>query len=52
VSYADRCEQVLAVVEQEVMQWDPQTPDQPPQADTQSSESTGAGQVQPGRPGG
>ncbi|MEB3266708.1 MAG: exodeoxyribonuclease VII small subunit [Cyanobacteriota bacterium] len=27
---ADRCEQVLASVEQEVMQWDPERPDEPP----------------------
>jgi exodeoxyribonuclease VII small subunit len=29
-SYADRCEQVLLQVEQEVMQWDPQQPEQTP----------------------
>ncbi|MEB3349914.1 MAG: exodeoxyribonuclease VII small subunit [Cyanobacteriota bacterium] len=28
--FADRCEQVLASVEQDVMQWDPQHPDVPP----------------------
>lgn len=31
-AYADRCEALLRQVEQEVMQWDPQRPDQPPQA--------------------
>ncbi len=30
-AYADRCEALLAQVEQEVMQWDPDHPDQPPQ---------------------
>jgi exodeoxyribonuclease VII small subunit len=29
-AYADRCEALLDSVEQEVMQWDPQSPDQPP----------------------
>jgi exodeoxyribonuclease VII small subunit len=29
-AYADRCEALLRQVEQEVMQWDPQHPDQPP----------------------
>lgn len=29
-AYADRCEALLTQVEQEVMQWDPQLPDQPP----------------------
>jgi len=29
--YAERCEAVLDQVEQEVMQWDPQDPDQDPQ---------------------
>lgn len=29
-AYADRCEALLNQVEQEVMQWDPQLPDQPP----------------------
>lgn len=29
-SYADRCEALLLEVEQEVMQWDPAQPDQPP----------------------
>lgn len=29
-AYADRCEALLGQVEQEVMQWDPQRPDQPP----------------------
>ncbi|MFN9637085.1 MAG: exodeoxyribonuclease VII small subunit [Synechococcaceae cyanobacterium] len=29
-AYADRCEALLEAVEQEVMQWDPQSPDQPP----------------------
>jgi exodeoxyribonuclease VII small subunit len=28
--YADRCEALLQQVEQEVMQWDPSQPDQPP----------------------
>ena len=28
--YADRCEQVLRSVEQDVMQWDPLDPDAPP----------------------
>jgi exodeoxyribonuclease VII small subunit len=31
LAYADRCEALLARVEQEVMQWDPEHPDQPPQ---------------------
>jgi exodeoxyribonuclease VII small subunit len=31
-AYADRCEALLEQVEQEVMQWTPETPDQPPQA--------------------
>jgi len=30
--YADRCEAVLQQVEQNVMQWDPQDPDRPPQS--------------------
>ena len=30
-SYARRCEQLLDRVEQEVMQWDPEQPDAPPQ---------------------
>jgi exodeoxyribonuclease VII small subunit len=30
-AYADRCEALLGHVEQEVMQWDPEIPDQPPQ---------------------
>ncbi|MEB3183973.1 MAG: exodeoxyribonuclease VII small subunit [Cyanobacteriota bacterium] len=30
--YADRCEAVLREVEQNVMQWDPQDPDLPPQS--------------------
>jgi exodeoxyribonuclease VII small subunit len=29
-AYANRCEALLEAVEQEVMQWDPQSPDQPP----------------------
>lgn len=29
-AYADRCEALLESVEQEVMQWDSQNPDQPP----------------------
>lgn len=28
--YADRCEQLLAQVEQEILLWDPQQPDMPP----------------------
>jgi exodeoxyribonuclease VII small subunit len=31
-AYADRCETLLAQVEQEVMQWDPDQPDLPPQS--------------------
>jgi exodeoxyribonuclease VII small subunit len=31
-TYADRCEALLNQVEQEVMQWDPQRPDQPPRS--------------------
>jgi exodeoxyribonuclease VII small subunit len=31
LAYAERCEALLARVEQEVMQWDPEHPDQPPQ---------------------
>jgi exodeoxyribonuclease VII small subunit len=30
-AYADRCERLLAQVEQEVMQWDPTSPDHPPE---------------------
>jgi exodeoxyribonuclease VII small subunit len=30
--YADRCEALLQQVEQEVMQWDPAQPDQPPRS--------------------
>ena len=30
-SYANRCEQLLNQVEQDVMQWDPEQPDAPPQ---------------------
>jgi exodeoxyribonuclease VII small subunit len=30
-AYADRCETLLGKVEQEVMQWDPENPDLPPQ---------------------
>ncbi len=30
-SYAERCEEILQQVEQEVMRWDPEDPDQPPQ---------------------
>jgi exodeoxyribonuclease VII small subunit len=29
-AYADRCEALLQELEQEVMQWDPAKPDQPP----------------------
>ena len=29
-AYADRCEELLQEVEQEVMQWDPLQPDEPP----------------------
>jgi len=28
--YADRCEAILKAVEQEVMRWDPEQPDEPP----------------------
>lgn len=28
--YADRCEQLLGEVEQEILMWDPQQPEQPP----------------------
>jgi exodeoxyribonuclease VII small subunit len=31
-AYADRCEALLQQVEQEVMQWDPAQPDQPPRS--------------------
>jgi exodeoxyribonuclease VII small subunit len=31
-AYAERCEALLNQVEQEVMQWDPQLPDQPPRS--------------------
>lgn len=31
-AYAERCEALLYQVEQEVMQWDPQLPDQPPRS--------------------
>lgn len=31
LGYADRCEALLQQVEQEVMQWDPAQPEQPPQ---------------------
>jgi exodeoxyribonuclease VII small subunit len=30
-SYAERCEQLLQKVEQEVAQWDPERPENPPQ---------------------
>jgi exodeoxyribonuclease VII small subunit len=29
-SFADRCEEILAKVEQEVLRWDPEQPEEPP----------------------
>lgn len=35
--YADRCEQLLGEVEQEILLWDPQQPDEPPSPYTYTS---------------